>query len=135
MLLHAVRLLGLKYRLQPVVLELARGKAQGKGTWEKSVRIYRSALPDEALYRRLIENIVGANLPVNSHISQSIIGRIEAFVCRRACLDELPDITQAAHSDLPLSVTWVAPPETAVGVALMDEEGGRYTGNEVGEKV
>ena len=38
-----------------------------------------------------------------------------------------------AASGLPLSTNWVVNPERAVGIALMDEESGRYTGNEVGE--
>ena len=32
------------------------------------------------------------------------------------------------------SVTWVVPPKTALGVALMDESGGRYNGNEIEEE-
>lgn len=127
-LLHAVQLLGLKWRLQPVILEHAR-HAFPWSSRQGSVRIYRSALPDVALYHRLIENIVGA------YLTENIIARIEAFVCRPACLDELPDITLVAHSDLPLGVTWVTPPVRALGIALMDEEGGRYTGNEMGEQV
>ena len=38
------------------------------------------------------------------------------------------------YTDLPLGVTWVVPPKTALGVALMDESGGRYKGNEIEEE-
>ena len=31
------------------------------------------------------------------------------------------------------SVTWVVPPKTALGVALMDKSGGHYNGNEIEE--
>ena len=36
---------------------------------------------------------------------------------------------------MPLSVNWVAPPDRVLGTALMDGEGGRYTGNDMGEYV
>jgi ankyrin repeat protein len=109
------------WRLQPIILERIQRIHE-----LPLIRIFRTALPDVAVYGRVIEGIVAKHLCGKEDVARTI----EAFLCTFGCLEELPDITRPSHNDLPLSATWVELPLRPFGVALMDKEQGRDHGCE-----
>jgi hypothetical protein len=107
---------GATCRLQPIILERIQRVSE-----QPLIRIFRTALPDVAVYGRVIDSIVAKHFFGKKDVARTI----EAFLCTFGCLEELPDITRPSHIDLPLSATWVELPLRPFGVALMDKEQGR----------
>jgi len=120
---QAAELLGLRCRLQPVIVE---------GSRERHVRVAKPEIivfsagePFPVLLKRTVTSVLQSHCALGDLARSAITNCLLAFLSRPL----LPTC------GLPMSVNWVVDPERALGIALMAEEGGRYTGNEFGEMV
>lgn len=109
-LFNAVELLGVKAKLQPVILESVR--AHPYEACEKSVRIYHAGWPFTTLLKRTLCSLLGGQ---------------QGGTVMDTLLHFLSDSLMPSR-EMPINVNWVAPPARPVGVALMVSEDERSTG-------